>query len=338
MSRKLRWGILSTAAIGRSAVVPAIAASRNGVLAAVASRNPDAAASFAADLGIERALPSYEALIADPNIDAIYNPLPNALHAEWSLRAAEAGKAVLCEKPLTVDAASARALIDACAAAGAPLMEAFMYRFHPQHERVRQLIAAGAIGEVVEVRAHLSADIVGRDDPENVRFKAALGGGTLLDMGCYGISVCRMIFGERPGAVRGWWHRDERFGVDVTAGAILEFSAGRVGLVTASFAAEGLGFYTVIGRKGVIEVPRAIIPGQGDRVPETLIVVSDTRGRRTVEELPAVDQYRLMVEAFADAVLDGRPVPLANADTIDNMMVLDAVARSAASGRVEPVA
>lgn len=337
MTRKLRWGILSTAAIGRSAVVPAIRASRNGVLSAVASRDRALAQRFAADLGVERVVDSYDALVEDPAIDAIYNPLPNALHAEWSLRAAKAGKAVLCEKPLTVDAASARQLIDACAAAGAPLMEAFMYRFHPQHQRVRALIDAGTIGDVIEVRAHLSANIVGRKDPDNVRFQAALGGGTLLDMGCYGISICRMIFGERPSSVRGWWHKDERFGVDVTAGGILEFTGGRVGVATASFVAEGLGFYTVIGRNGTIEVPRAIIPGQGDRIAETLIVVSDTRGRRTTEELQAVDQYQLMVEAFADAVLEGRPVPLSNQDTIDNMMVLDAVARSAQSGQAERV-
>lgn len=337
MDRKLKWGILSTSAIARSAVAPAIAASRNGVLAAVASRNPDAAQRFASDLGVERVLPSYEALIGDPSIDAIYNPLPNSMHAEWSRRAAEAGKAVLCEKPLALDADEARQLIDDCDTAGRPLMEAFMYRFHPQHRRVRDLIEAGAIGDVVEVRAHLSVDLVGRNDPANVRFRPELGGGTLLDMGCYGISVCRMIFGERPSRVRGVWQKDEASAVDLTAAGILEFSGGRIGVATASFIANGQGFYTVIGRKGTIEVPRAIIPGQGDRIADTLIIISDEQGARSIEEVPAIDQYQLMVEAFADAVLEGRPVPLSNADSIDNMMVLDAFARSAESHCAEDV-
>lgn len=337
MPAKLRWGVLSTAAIARSAVAPAIKVSTNGVLHAVASRNPSSAEAFARDLGVERVLPSYEALIADPDIDAIYNPLPNALHAEWSRRAAEAGKAVLCEKPLALDAAEAEQLIGDCAAAERPLMEAFMYRFHPQHRRVRELIADDAIGDVVEVRSHLSVNLMSPPDPANVRFVPALGGGALLDMGCYAISICRMIFGETPERVRAWWRKDLEFGVDVSAAGVLEFSGGRVGLASCSFVGGGQGFYTVVGRKGTIEVPRAIIPGQGDRLSETLIVISNAQGERRVEELPAVDQYQLMVEAFADSVLNGAPVPLANTDTIANMKVLDAFARAAASGHVESV-
>ena len=337
MEHKLRWGVLSTAAIAKSAVAPAIKASHNGTLDAVASRNRPSAEAFAKDLGIARVLDSYEALIEDPEIDAIYNPLPNSLHAEWSRRAARAGKAVLCEKPLTLDAAEAEQLIKDCRDAGRPLMEAFMYRFHPQHRRVREIIDSGAIGDVVEVRAHLSVDLMSPPDPNNVRFKPKLGGGTLLDMGCYGISICRMIFGETPQSVRAWWHRDPAFDVDVTAAGILEFTGGRIGYASGSFVGSGQGFYTVIGRNGTIEVPRAIIPGQGDRISETLIVVSDTRGARTVEEIPDVDQYQLMVEAFAEAVIKGDPVPLGNDDTIANMKVLDAFARAARSGKAEPV-
>jgi predicted dehydrogenase len=337
MTRKLNWGILGAASIARSAVAPAIKASNNGVLAAVASRNADSAQRFADELGVAKTVESYEALLADPTIDVIYNPLPNALHAEWSKRAAEAGKAVLCEKPLTMEAGTAERLIAECAAAKQPLMEAFMYRFHPQHRRVLEIIESGEIGDVVEVRSHLSVDLMSPPDPSNVRFKSELGGGALLDMGCYGISICRMIFGETPRSVRGWWHLDETFGVDVTAAGILEFSGGRVGLPSCSFVGSGQGFYTVIGRSGTIEVPRGIIPGQGDRFPQALIIVTDHRGARRSEELPDIDQYQLMVEAFGDAVINGNPVPLSNDDTIANMKVLDAFARSAKSGSVETV-
>ncbi len=337
MEQPLRWGILSTAAIARNAVAPAIKASRNGVLAACASRNPESAQQFARDLGVERVLSSYEDLIADPEIDAIYNPLPNVLHAEWSRRAAQAGKAVLCEKPLALDAGEAARLVADCAGAGRPLMEAFMYRFHPQHRRVREMIDDGLIGDVVEVRAHLSVDLMNPPDPANVRFDKALGGGALLDMGCYGVSICRMVFGEEPRSVRGWWHMDHRFGVNVTGAGILEFSGGRVGLASCSFVGGGQGFYTVIGRNGTIEVPRAIIPGQGDRLPETLIVLADTKGARHVEAILAVDQYQLMVEAFADAVLKGVPVPLSNDNSVANMKVLDAFGRSASTGAAEAV-
>lgn len=337
MAEKLRWGILGASAIARNAVAPAIRNSRNNVLAAIASRDAARGNAFALQLGIPRTLSSYEALIADPSIDAIYNPLPNSLHAEWSRRAADAGKAVLCEKPLTVTAPEATQLVDDCRKLGRPLMEAFMYRFHPQHVRVRELIAAGAIGEVVEVRAHLSGDQYNPLDPANVRFDPNLGGGALLDMGCYGISICRMIFDEAPASVTGWWRKDDRFGVDATCAGVLEFSGGRIGLISASFAASGSGFYTIIGRNGTIEVPRGIIPGQGKRVPETLIVVSDPLGHRREEHLPAIDQYQLMVEAFADAVLAGRPVPLSNEDSLANMRVLDAFARSARSGRRETI-
>lgn len=337
MGEMLRWGILSTAAIGRSAVVPAIRNSRNGTLVAVASRNPDRAKQFAAEFGMAKSYGSYEELLADPGIDAIYNPLPNSLHAPWTLKAAEAGKAVLCEKPLTIGRAEAEKLLEACAALRAPVMEAFMYRFHPQHGRVREIIAGGAIGDVVEVRAHLSANIAGRDGPLNVRFVPDLGGGTVLDMGCYGVSICRMIFGEEPRKVTGWWHLDPQTHVDLSGAAMMEFSGGRLGIASASFVSQGRGFYSVIGTRGVIELPRAIIPGQGDGEPEAIIVTSDRKGTRSEEILPPVDQYQIMVEAFADAVLGGRPVPLPNADSIANMRVLDAWARSARSGRPEVV-
>src|SRR5438128_4501825 len=153
MAERLRWGVLGAANIARRAVIPAIQASSNGEVVALASRDREKGRTVAGELGIARVHQGYEALLADPQVDAVYNPLPNSLHAEWTIRAAEAGKAVLCEKPLARDAAEAQDMVDACAGLGVPLMEAFMYRFHPQNVRVRELLTAGAIGEVGQVRA-----------------------------------------------------------------------------------------------------------------------------------------------------------------------------------------
>lgn len=336
MSQKLRWGVLGAAGIARAAVLPAITRSRNGTLIAIASRNPDEAAQQLSPSSAVDVV-SYEALLTDPRVDAIYIPLPNSMHAEWTIRAAEAGKAVLCEKPLAMTAAEAAHVAARCEAAGSPLMEGFMYRSHPQHNRVRALIAEGAIGEVTEVRAHLCVDIMNPPDPRNVRFSPQLGGGSLMDMGCYAISICRMIFGSEPVRVSARWHIDPTYNVDVGAGGVLEFPGGRFGIVSCSFVGNGQGSYTVVGRKGSIELPRGIILGLGTRVGEALIVVVDGDGRRREELLPAVDHYQLMVEEFADAVLARKAVPLPPSDSIRNMMVLDAMARSARSGRVEEV-
>ena len=199
---------------------------------------------------------SYEALLADPEVDAIYIPLPNSMHLEWAIRVAEAGKPALCEKPLALNYDEAAKIVEAFEKRKVPLMESFMYRFHPQHQRVRELINENAIGDVVEVRTHLSVDIMNPPDPNNIRMKPELGGGALLDMGCYMISVARMVYAAEPIAVRSWTRIDHRFGVDVAAAGVLEFPGGRVALVSCSFEGFGNGFYSVIGRKGVIEVPR----------------------------------------------------------------------------------
>ena len=169
-------------------------------------------------------------MLADPAVDALYVPLPNSMHLEWAIRAAEAGKPVLLEKPLALNADEAAKIVEAFERRHVPLMESFMYRFHPQHMRVRELIDFGAIGDIVEVRTHLSVDIMNPPDPNNIRMKPELGGGALLDMGCYMISVARMLFAAEPVAARGWWKQDKRFGVDVAAAGVLEFpERGRAG-------------------------------------------------------------------------------------------------------------
>lgn len=332
MGRKLRWGVLGVSDIACRAVVPAIARSRNGVLTAIASRDAARARAAAERLGFAHAAESYEALLARDDVDAVYIPLPNSRHVEWIVKAAQAGKAVLCEKPIALDAADARRAIAAAEKHGAPLMEAFMYRFHPQTARVMDLVASGAIGEVREVRAHLSVNFMDPVDPDNVRFVAGLGGGTLLDMGCYATGLARMAFGAEPRRVSAQWSVDGRFGVDVQTAGLLEFGSG-VGLVSCAFSTNGQGVYSIVGSDGTIEAPRGFIPGLGAREAEAIIVISDENGRRREERFAPVDQYGLMAEAFADAVLDKRPVPLPPSDSLANMVVLDALANAARTGR-----
>jgi len=332
----LRWGVLGTAGIARSQVVPAIQSSSNGRVVAVAGRDPSRTADFAAAFGVKTTFPGYAELIASPEVDAVYVPLPNSLHAEWSLSAADAGKPVLCEKPLARNAAEAQRVVDRFAAKGIPLMEGFMYRFHPQNLHVLDLIADGAIGVVREMRAHLSVDIMQAAASGNVRFDKALGGGSLLDMGCYAVNVVRRVFGEKPAAVMASLDIDGKTGVDLSAAALLQFSDGRTASVSSSFKAGGQGTYQIIGTKGTIEVPRAFIPGMGSRAAEGLVVVVDADGHRAEIRFEPVDQYRLMAEAFADAVLSGRPVPCPPQDAVNNLRVLDAIDASARSGmRVE---
>jgi predicted dehydrogenase len=329
---KLRWGVLGTSGIAREQVIPAIQQSSNGKAFAVAGRDAARTKAYADALGIVRAHDSYEALLGDPDVDAVYIPMPNSHHAEWSVRAAKAGKPVLCEKPLATSADDARRVVEICAERNVPLMEAFMYRFHPQNERVLELIGQGAIGEVREVRSHLSVDIMSPPDYGNIRFDVTTGGGTLLDMGCYVVDIARRIVGEEPRTVQGWWSLDARSAVDVSTAGILGFSDGRVATITCSFKANGNGAYTVVGTRGTIEVPRAIIPGMAPRAAEGMVIVVDQNGYRREEIFAPVNQYGLMAESFAHSVLTGAPTRFAPGDSILNMTVLDALAESARTG------
>jgi|SRR5579883_968236 len=330
MAQRLGWGILGfNSWIARDAIAPGIRKSRNGRVVGGGTRNPEAGAKGP---GGEKIV-SYEALLDDPEVDAIYIPLPNSMHCAWAIRAAEAGKPVLCEKPLATNYDDAARIVEAFETRGLTLMESFMFRFHPQHRRVLELIDSGVVGEVLEVRTHLSVDLMSSPNPANIRMKPELGGGALLDMGCYMISVARMIHRAEPVAAHGWWKTDPRYGVDVAAGGLLEFPESKTALVSCSFENFGNGFYSAIGRKGVIEAPRGIILGLGSRVGDALIVTMDADGRRNEEVLPAVDQYQLIVEAFADAVLNKKPAPLPPSDSLANIRALDAFARSAREGR-----
>jgi predicted dehydrogenase len=318
---------LGAANIALKAVIPALQASSNGEVVALASRDPEKGRAASATLGIPRVHHGYEALLADPEVDAIYNPLPNSLHAEWTIRAAAAGKAVLCEKPLARDGDEAQRVVDTCTRLGVPLMEAFMYCFHPQNARVRDLLKAGAVGEVGQVRAGFGFRMHPLN-PANVRLQRDLAGGALMDVGCYAVNASRMVFGDEPVRAIAWRDYDARFALDVALAGVLEYPGERFATVDCSFKSGYSGWYMVIGSAGTIEIPRAFTPLRDD----TVVVITDSNNRRHEERFAGVDQYRLMVEAFAAAVLAGEPVPYPPGDAVRNMRVIDALALSAMRG------
>jgi predicted dehydrogenase len=329
---RIRWGILSTANIGRKRFIPGAMASRNGEVTAIASRDLERAKQAAASLGIPRVYGSYEALLADREVDAIYNPLPNSLHAEWTLRAAAAGKAILCEKPLTRDAQEAVELVNAVRQHGTLLMEAFMYRFHPQHARVRALLEEGAIGEVRALRAGFTFNMTPLN-PANVRLQAPLAGGALMDVGCYCVNVARLIFGEEPNLASAIWDYRPEFGVEIALSGTLRFSEARMATFDCGFSAYGQGCYMVVGSKGAIEVPAAFVPGNAD----TSLILTTAQGRHE-ERIPGVDQFTLEAEEFADCLLEGRLPRYPVEDAVANMRAIDALKRSAqAGGLAHPV-
>ena len=325
----LRWGVLSTAKIGRTAVIPAIQRSEHGTVVAIASRDGETAEAVANDLGIPQAFSSYEALLAADDIDAVYIPLPNHLHAEWTMKAADAGKHVLCEKPLTLDADEAQRVVAHCAAAGVVLREAFMYRFHPQWLRTKQLVDDGRIGELRAVQAWFSYF---NDDAANIRNIAEFGGGALMDIGCYPISVARWLFGAEPDDVQAIAHHDPTSGVDVQTSAMMRFGMAHA-TFTVSTRSEPYQRVHVVGSAGRIEVE---IPFNAPNDRPTRIFVTSggqppTAPATEIEEFDTVDQYTLQADAFAMAIREDRTAALPTADALANMAVIDAVRAAAGS-------
>lgn len=325
---KINWGVLGTARIGVNKVIPALQRSATGTVAAIASRDAAQARAVADRLGIPRAHGSYEALLADPGVDAVYIPLPNHLHVPWSIRALAAGKHVLCEKPLGLDSGEVRELI--AAAARYPrlkVMEAFMYRFHPQWEEARRIVADGGIGRLRTVQAFFSYTNL---DPKNIRNIAAWGGGGLMDIGCYCVSLARFLFAAEPRRVLAMAEMDPAFGTDRLASGLLEFAEG-----TATFTcATQLTPYqrvNIFGTEGRIEIE---IPFNAP--PDRPTRLWHQRGAETVERtFAACDQYTLQADRFARAVCDDTPVPTPLTDALANQRVIEAVRASARAGRAE---
>lgn len=324
---KLRIGVLGTARIGERRVVPAIQKSKNAVVTAVASRDGRHAQSCAERLNLPKAYASYEALLADPDIDAVYVPLPNALHCEWTVKAAREGKHVLCEKPFAAGASEVDEMIAACEAHDVVLMEAFMYRFHPQNVKVRELIEFGAIGAVRMVRAAFCFTI---GSESNIRLNASLAGGSLMDVGSYCVNVARTMIGAEPDSVVALAEMGAASGVDETMGGVMRFPGGALGAFECSFRMPYRAGYEVIGERGRIEVVTPFITNNN----ETLIVLHSPDDRAQTYGFPAVDQYTLMVEHFAECVMDRLPLRYPPAEGRAQMRVIDALYESARTGTV----
>ena len=324
MTDRIRWGILGAANIGRKSVIPAMHASRNGIPAAVASRDIEKARAFATENGIATAYGSYEDLLADPDIDAIYNPLPNHLHAEWSLKAADAGKPVLCEKPFTVTAQEARTVAEAFRSRGLLLAEAFMYRFHPQTERLQELIRSGAIGELHTISASFTVTIPYPDT--NIRYQRETGGGSLYDLGCYPLSLMRLLAGE-PLSLSAIGRLSAE-GVDLRAAALLGFANGVCGVLTCDMQSARAQHVDVRGTTGRIrlDTPFSIPKDQ----PTTIETWRD--GQYEAITIPPANHYTRMVEDFADALLMGRVLRFSAADAILQMETLEKLVMLAGAG------
>jgi predicted dehydrogenase len=322
---KIRWGILSTAKIATETVIPAMQASSvRGEVLAIASRNQETATAAAARLGIPRAYGSYEELLDDPDIDAVYNPLPNHLHVPWSVRALEAGKHVLCEKPLARNVAEAMILVEAGRRhQELKLMEAFMYKFHPQWHRVRSLLEEGAIGELRTVNTIFAYFL---DDATNIRNMAAIGGGGLLDIGCYAISVPRFLFQAEPVRLVASLEYDPLLETDRLDSAILQFGQGAA-TFTCSTQMDHYQRVTIHGTSGSIEVE---IPFNAPTDRPCKLFYRHEGG---VEEIlvDVCNQYALQADAFVEAILWNQPVPVPLDDAVANMNAIDAAFASARS-------
>lgn len=336
MPERVRWGVLGAARIALKKVLPGMRLAQHSRVVAIASRDRDRAAAAAREHAIPAAYDSYEALLAAADVDVVYNPLPNDLHVPWSIRALEAGKHVLCEKPVALNAREALRLQDAAARAGRLVGEAFMVRTHPQWLEVKRLVDGGEIGPLRLINAHFSYFL---DDPGNIRNRAATGGGALLDIGCYPVHLARWLFGSEPGRVLAAIERDPAFGTDRLTSAILEFAGGQAVFSCATQLVPWQRFH-VFGTRRRIEVE---IPFNAPADRACRIVLDDgselgaAAGR--VIELPVADQYALQADAFSRAVRGEAPVPVDLADAIGNMRVIDALFDSAATGTwASPVA
>jgi predicted dehydrogenase len=343
----LRWGVLSTANIGQKAVIPAILKSDNGRLVAIASRNLDRAQAFAAPFDQAQGGPpirvyaSYEVLLADPEVDAIYNPLPNSLHKEWSIRAMQAGKHVLCEKPLGSNLAEVDEMIAVAESTGMLLMEAFMYRFHPRTQDALERLIRGDIGALQTIRSAFTFPL---SQNSNIRLNAELAGGSLMDVGCYCVNIIRTALASlgvgEPVAVAAFANFGEETGVEESMSAILrfEFPDGTAGPITAHFDSslrtDGRQFYEFAGSGGTIRVDDAFNAGRFDNLRLQVM-----KGGKVVteERYDGSDQYQLMVQAFAESVLHGTPLAYPMQESRGNMAVIDALLHSARTGQVVPV-
>lgn len=320
MEKKIRWGILSTANIARKAMIPALKESTMAEVTAVASRDESKARAFADELGIPTAYGDYEALLADPEIDAIYNPLPNHMHKEWTIKAAEAGKHILCEKPLALNIEDCQAMIAAAKANGVQLIEAFMYRHHPRIAAARQMLREGAIGELRTIETGFTFKL---EDLTNIRFQPEMGGGALLDVGCYCVNITRLMAGREPIAVQARAHWAST-GVDDQLTGILDFGDGLMAHFDCAINQEDRQRCLLAGTEGHLELPMTFNMGE----IETQIHEEREAGAARVHNFPAVNMYRLLAEDFMGAIA-GKTSAFPIEDALGNMRTLQALLASA---------
>jgi len=334
MTRSIRWGILGAARVATNRVLPAMKQCKSAKAAAIASRDIARARATADQFGIESAYGSYEKLLAASDIDAIYIPLPNHLHAPWSIRAAEAGKHVLCEKPVALSAAEVAEIIRARDRARVKIGEAFMMRSHPRWLRVREMVRNGRVGDVRSISGYFTIPL---GDRTNVRYNPEWGGGAMMDLGCYQVNLARMLFGEEPRRAIALVERDRQTGVDRTVSMLLDFPSGQ-GSFTCGFELVWAQRMTLIGTQGRIDVdvPTAAPDGRPTRllIDDGSNVFGETI---QVEEFPSVNQYGLQIEAFSRAILEDGPVPVPLEDSLLNMRAVEAILRSEESRRWEAV-
>jgi predicted dehydrogenase len=332
MPDKVRWGVLGVARIATVKVIPGMQQGALTAVDAIASRDLEKARAAAAQLGIPKAYGSYEEMLADPAIEAVYNPLPNHLHVPWSIKAAEAGKHVLCEKPIALDAAQCRELIAARDRTGVKIGDGFMVRSHPQWLRAREIVRSGEIGEL---RSFMMGFSYNNRDPKNIRNVAEYGGGALMDIGCYPIQMSRFLWGAEPARVVGALERDPEWRTDRLTSAMLEFPTGQA-VFTCSTQMVPYQRAQIFGTKGRIEVeiPCNAPPDRPTRI--RVDIGGDLFGAGVrVEEFPTCNQYTLQADDFSRAIREGGTVPTPLEDALANMSVIDALVRSSESGRWE---
>ncbi|MFG1733275.1 Glucose--fructose oxidoreductase precursor [Paenibacillus sp. GM2FR] len=323
MTQKLRWGILGCASIAKRSVIPGLQQSRLNEVVAIASRDQAKAAQTAEELNIPTAYGSYESLLEDSSIDAIYIPLPNHLHKEWSIRAAEAGKHILCEKPLALTEAEAAEMAEAAAKAGVVLAEAFMYRYHPRYDLMKEMINAGAIGDIRGIRSAFTFNSSANHG--NVRFRKDWGGGSIYDVGCYPINAARILLNKEPEAVTVQaFFSPEHDHVDMMASGLIEFEGNVALTFDCGMWAAYRNPLEIVGTDGLIEVPYAYsLPEDGAN-----FILTTGEGRKEIE-VPRANAYSEQGDHMAEAILNNKPLRYSAEDAIHNMKVIDACLQSA---------
>ena len=329
MTDPVRWGVIGCADIAVKKVIPAMNGSELSHVTAIASRSSERARATADMLDIPRSYGSYEDLLADSEIEAVYIPLPNHLHPQWAIAAAGAGKHVLCEKPLATSSELAKQVIDAAERAGVKLMEAFMYRLHPLWVEVRRLLADGAVGELRAVQAVFSYY---NDDPDDIRNQVEAGGGSLFDIGCYSVNVARMLFDAEPTDVRASIRRDPGFGTDVLTSVVLDFD-GRHSAFICSTQMEHDQWVHIYGTEGrlLVEIPFNIPPDRPTRILAVSGGEPPVDPNVVVHQVPTADQYRIQADAFSRAIRDETPVPTPPQDAVANIQVMERIFADAAA-------